>query len=243
MDKVLVYDNGLGSVAVFHFAPLSKLITSFRVTVRGPGGEAVVEAPAPPGLIEKHLAVHEAGALQLAKVAFAEYLAAVDEFKTSKAWDEPEDAREKELARLEAVAAFTAEPMSVKAVLETEEEQIRRVAAKAIPPGIAFTAVPKSQIPTDRTYRDAWTHDGTRFDYDFARARELHRDRLRAQRAPLLEQLDIEYQRADEAGDLGKKAKIAIQKQALRDVTKHPAIDSASTIEQLKAAVPEILRA
>ena len=54
---------------------------------------------------------------------------------------------------------------------------------------------------------------------NIAKAKELQKERFRQVRKPLLEALDIDYQRADEAGDASKKTEIATKKQALRDVT------------------------
>lgn len=74
------------------------------------------------------------------------------------------------------------------------------------------------------------------------KAREIQRDRIRAMRAPVLAELDIAYQRADEQGDSEAKADIAARKQALRDATKDPAIDAAKTPEELKAVIPGALK-
>lgn len=95
--------------------------------------------------------------------------------------------------------------------------------------------------PKDRTYRNAWTWNGTAVTHDMAKAREIHRDALRRVRAPKLVALDVEYQKADEASDTAKKRDIAARKQALRDATKHSAIDAAQTVDELKAAVPAVL--
>jgi len=69
---------------------------------------------------------------------------------------------------------------------------------------------------------------------NMAKAREIKRDQLRAERKPLLEQLDVEFMRAQEQGDQTKADEIAAKKQALRDVTSNPSIDSANTPEELK---------
>lgn len=74
------------------------------------------------------------------------------------------------------------------------------------------------------------------------KAREIKKDMIRAERAPLLAALDVEYMRAVEMGDTAKQAEIAAQKQALRDATKDPAISAAQTPDQLKAVVPEALQ-
>jgi hypothetical protein len=71
------------------------------------------------------------------------------------------------------------------------------------------------------------------------KAKEIHKDYLRAARQPLLEKLDVDFVRALEQGQ--DTATIADQKQQLRDVTKDPAITAAETVEELKAAWPGIL--
>lgn len=73
---------------------------------------------------------------------------------------------------------------------------------------------------------------------DMTKAREIKRDMIRAERAPLLAALDIEFMRAVEAGDTAKQQEIAAEKQRLRDATKAPAIDSAQTPDELKDLNP-----
>lgn len=96
-------------------------------------------------------------------------------------------------------------------------------------------------LNTDRTFRNAWKHGPGQPDVDMPKAREIQRNRLRRMRAPLLEQLDTEYMRADEAGNQQEKLRIAQRKQALRDVTIDPRIDAAKTPEELKAVIPAVL--
>jgi hypothetical protein len=47
--------------------------------------------------------------------------------------------------------------------------------------------------------------------------------------------------RAQEQGDQAKADEIAAKKQALRDVTADPAIDAATTPDELKAVRPDVL--
>jgi hypothetical protein len=117
----------------------------------------------------------------------------------------------------------------------TEEEAVARALAKLPPDAIDPQIIDEADIPADRSFRDAWSRQGGRITHDMAKAREIHRCRLRAARAPLLAALDIEYQRADERDDVAEKAGISARKQALRDVTAHPDIAHAATIERLKA--------
>jgi len=61
---------------------------------------------------------------------------------------------------------------------------------------------------------------------------------MREARAPLLADLDVAYQRADEAEDQGAKRVIATRKKALRDITELPEIEAATTAEELKLIWP-----
>ena len=67
------------------------------------------------------------------------------------------------------------------------------------------------------------------------KAKELQKERFRQVRQPLLEALDIDYQRADEAGDASKKTEVATKKQALRDVTNNTALNDATTEAEVRA--------
>jgi hypothetical protein len=80
-----------------------------------------------------------------------------------------------------------------------------------------------------------------RITVDMTKAREIAKDIVRAERAPLLQQLDVEMIRAIEAGDAAKQAEIAARKQALRDATKAPELLAAETPDALKAAIPQVL--
>jgi hypothetical protein len=102
--------------------------------------------------------------------------------------------------------------------------------------------VEAAAIPADRSFRDAWRHAGEgRVVIDMPAARQIHRDALRALRAPKLAWLDRAYMRADEAGNAKLKADIARLKQALRDVPADPAIEAAKTPEDLRDVMPAAL--
>lgn len=117
---------------------------------------------------------------------------------------------------------------------EAEERAWNKLPSDAINPRF----VNETEIPSDRTFRNAWKSDLT---VDMPKAREIHKNRLREMRAPLLAALDTQYMRADEAGDVATKAAVAAKKQALRDVTAVPAIDAATTPEELKTVIPSVL--
>jgi hypothetical protein len=62
------------------------------------------------------------------------------------------------------------------------------------------------------------------------KAKAITKDRLRAERTPLLEAQDVAFQRALESG--ADTTAIVAEKQRLRDITK--LADSAITLEELK---------
>ena len=72
---------------------------------------------------------------------------------------------------------------------------------------------------------------------DITKAKDITKDRLRAERKPLLEALDIEFIKAQEQG--ADTTAIVAEKQRLRDITKQ--VDNLTTVEELKAAtLPDV---
>ena len=70
---------------------------------------------------------------------------------------------------------------------------------------------------------------------DITKAKVITKDRLRADRKPLLEAQDILFMKAQEAGT--STSAIVTEKQRLRDITN--AVDSMTTTNQLKAATTD----
>lgn len=102
--------------------------------------------------------------------------------------------------------------------------------------------VDPAKVPTDRTYRNAWTLAGKGIQHDMDKARAIHRGRLRGERAPLLAALDVEFMRVIEKPDTKRThLDVAADKQKLRDVTAHPAIDAAKTVADLAALTLDAL--
>ena len=71
------------------------------------------------------------------------------------------------------------------------------------------------------------------FGIDMAKAREIHKKKIRLARKPLLEALDIEFQKALETG--ASTTDIVAKKQALRDAPADSGITAASDTNALKA--------
>ena len=65
---------------------------------------------------------------------------------------------------------------------------------------------------------------------DIDKAKDITKDRLRAERKPLLEAQDVAFQRALESG--ADTSAIVAEKQRLRDIT--TLVDTANTVEELK---------
>ena len=70
---------------------------------------------------------------------------------------------------------------------------------------------------------------------DITKAKAITKDRLRADRKPLLEAQDILFMKAQEAGT--STSAIVTEKQRLRDITNQ--VDSMTTTDELKAAKVE----
>ena len=71
------------------------------------------------------------------------------------------------------------------------------------------------------------------FGIDMAKAREIHKKNIRIVRKPLLEALDIEFQKAQETG--ASTTDIVAKKNALRDAPADSGIAAASDADALKA--------
>ncbi len=90
-----------------------------------------------------------------------------------------------------------------------------------VPHGLSYEVVDVSDIPTDRSFRDAWAHDTTaspeKIDLHVEKAKEVSLERIRIERKPLLESLDLEFIKALETG--ADTTEITTKKQDLRDAT------------------------
>ena len=89
-------------------------------------------------------------------------------------------------------------------------------------------------VPSDRHFRGAWSLNGSVISEDMDAAKAIFRDKIREARTPLLAAKDVELMKALETG--ADTSAIAAAKNALRDAPAASAIDSATTIAELKAA-------
>ena len=111
----------------------------------------------------------------------------------------------------------------------TQAEFIEWVKIKDVPADATnVSIVAADAIPVDRTFRNALKHDLT---HDKQKCVDITNNRLRAERAPLLAELDVKFIRAQESGQ--EAASIVAEKQRLRDITK--IANPSMTLEELKA--------
>ena len=75
---------------------------------------------------------------------------------------------------------------------------------------------------------------------DIDKAKDIWRDKWRQERKPLLENLDVEFMRAVEAGDATLQSQIATSKQELRDITETD-LSEVDNIKDLQTVWPSAL--
>lgn len=76
---------------------------------------------------------------------------------------------------------------------------------------------------------------------NLTKAKNIAKDNLRKERAPVLATLDVQFMRAVESGNTSLQTAIAEQKQELRDITTHTSITGATTVDGLKTAMNNLI--
>ena len=97
-------------------------------------------------------------------------------------------------------------------------------------------------VESDRTFRNAWvTEQGKSVEVDLDKAKILAKEKVREARIPKFAELDVAYQRADEAGDADAKAAVVVKKQTARDATADTKITNADSVDNLKTGMNEVI--
>jgi len=119
----------------------------------------------------------------------------------------------------------------------TEEQAEQRAWRKLPVDAINPRFVVDSEIPTDRTFRDAWADAATEITIDMTKARNIHLEGIRIKRNAELFKLDIQATKAQDIGDTETLTQIRARKQELRDLpaTLIPTLASAVSADALKA--------
>ena len=121
----------------------------------------------------------------------------------------------------------------------TETAAIEAIRAKDQPVGSSACYIKEdTDIPADRTFRDAWEAPSGTVGVNMPKARVIHMGRIRVARNAELAVLDVSYLKATEAGDTAAQTAIAAEKQTLRDIPATYDLSVHSTPENLKAAIP-----
>ena len=105
---------------------------------------------------------------------------------------------------------------------------------------VAVYEIDHKDIPTDKSFRDAWVFKGGKLDHDLVKAKEIALKRIRDVREPLLTKLDGLQLRAQDLNDDEVLNDIKIRKQALRDATLALKILNPTSIDEIKAATPNV---
>ena len=118
---------------------------------------------------------------------------------------------------------------NVSVTIPTGEISIEEVLAKDCPVGAII--VDSSELPEEHNdFFNAWELVEGKVVVNLDKAKLLTKDRLRAERTPLMLVQDVAYSRATETG--ADTTAIVAEKNRLRDITK--LADTVATLEELK---------
>jgi hypothetical protein len=135
------------------------------------------------------------------------------------------------------VIIFTNDNGGVSTTIPTGEISIDAVMTKDVPAGRGARIVNYTDLPTQHNdFYDAWEMDATSVTVNLAKAKEITKKRLRAERTPLLAAQDVAFQRALEEG--ADTTAIVAEKARLRAIT--DLADSATTLEELRSLKAEV---
>jgi hypothetical protein len=128
---------------------------------------------------------------------------------------------------------FTNDNGGVSTCIPTGEISIEAVMSKDVPAGRGARIVNLADLPQGdgAHFYDAWEMDATSVTVNLAKAKEITKKRLRAEREPLLAAQDVLFQRAQESG--ASTTAIVTEKNRLRDIT--GLVDAVTTLEGLRA--------
>jgi hypothetical protein len=132
---------------------------------------------------------------------------------------------------------FTNDNGGVSTCVPTGEISIDAVMEKDVPKGRGARIVNLTDLPNQHNdFYEAWEMDATSVTVNKAKAVEITKKRLRAERTPLLAAQDVAFQRALESG--ADTSAIVAEKQRLRDITNLATEDK--TLEELRALKAEV---
>lgn len=107
------------------------------------------------------------------------------------------------------------------------------------PQPLRWRIVKPADVPQDRTYRAAWTDNGTAIVHDMEKVKAIALERVRTARTAAFQELDARWMRATGQGDVKAAAIVENERQALRDKPADltAALDKAKTLAAVHAVV------
>lgn len=107
---------------------------------------------------------------------------------------------------------------------------IEGIVKRRVPEGVEYKIIKEDELLNDRYFRDAWELKNGKIVENLDKAKEIHKEKLREERKPLFEKLDVDYMRALERNEETKF--IISEKTRLRDITKK--VDSCENLDDIK---------
>lgn len=108
------------------------------------------------------------------------------------------------------------------------EGTIEELAVKDVPDDIDYQIVDETDIPSDRTFRNAWKEGQGKPEVDMPKAREIHMGRIRIDRDKKLTELDKRNYGSE----------FDAERQTLRDIPQSFDLEIATNPDELKALWP-----
>lgn len=121
----------------------------------------------------------------------------------------------------------------VAIVIPTGEVPLEQLVEMVIPAGTAYEIVDAADIPSDRTFRNAWKKNGTAVETDIPVAKEIAHEVRRADRTEKMKPLDVEAT----IPAMAEEAEAARQVVRDENAAVQIAIDAASDEAGIKAAI------
>ena len=127
---------------------------------------------------------------------------------------------------------FQNESGGVSVIIPTGELPIEEVAKKDVRAGVSYEIVSVDDIPSDRTFRNAWVMGDCCVEHDIDKCKELAHDKRRAMRAEEFAPHDEVIMKQIPGVDA---AEAEAARQGIRDkyAALQDAIDAASTVDEL----------
>lgn len=120
---------------------------------------------------------------------------------------------------------------------ENIQAEINRAQTAWVNKVVSWRIIADAEIPVDRTYRNAWVDKGAKIDHDMTKVVSLELERIRADRKPVMDDLDAQYMRAIGQKNEVEAAAVEAKRQELRDLpaTILPELQNAKTVDEVKA--------